>query len=138
MSEGLEEPGECEEDKLLLECLVRDEAGGDGSELTNGLCAQLSNVVSKAEGSPAGFPAGEWLPDPHGTSRGHGVGGGQLAGGQVSMLRVGGLERETRQRRCWTRHEGDRWEACHLPMCRGRASERSGSGRNSHFPPQES
>lgn len=52
VSEGLEEPGECEQDKLLLECLVRDEAGGDGSELTKGLCAQLSNVVLKAEGSP--------------------------------------------------------------------------------------
>lgn len=31
---------------------MRDEAGGDGSELTKGLCAQLSDVVSKAEGSP--------------------------------------------------------------------------------------
>lgn len=31
---------------------MRDEAGGDGSELTKGLCAQRSNVVSKAEGSP--------------------------------------------------------------------------------------
>lgn len=59
-------------DKLLLECLVRDEAGGDGSELTKACVLSEAMLSRKLREPRQGFQQG--------------------SGSQILMAPAGGME----------------------------------------------
>lgn len=103
-----------------------------GSRNTKGLCVQLRNVFSKATGSYERVirrVVAHTCP----ASRGQEVLRMQEARHPCGEQKA--WRREQGKRRCWARHESDRWEACWV--WRGRESRTSGSGMNSHFPPEE-